>query len=170
VRALAAFSAILAATLLICLLQGPDKLAVPLLWVACLAAQCCPQATRTGWLAWLLTRRATLWLGAVSYPLYLVNEPAQRLLGRALAGAAGGDAAWFSAVWVPGALLLPLGLAWLLHIGIEVPAMRRFHSGARIADGGVVATRGDSLCAAPEWTSPIRSSKSGIPTSRSPTG
>jgi len=158
------FVGVLAATAGLCLLQGADKLAVPLLWVVCLAAQRRPRHTHTGWLAWLLTRREVLWLGAISYPLYLVNEPVQKLLGRALALAAQGDGAWFSAVWVPGALLLPLGLAGLLHVRIEGPAMRRF-AGARVAP-----SPRDSLCAAPGWISRTRLPKSRIPTSRSRTG
>jgi peptidoglycan/LPS O-acetylase OafA/YrhL len=159
------FGAILAATLGLCLLQGADKLVVPLLWVACLAAQCWPRQTRSGWLAWLLTRRVVLWLGAVSYPLYLVNEPAQKLLGRALAGAAGGNAAVFSAAWMPGALLLPLGLAWLLHVKVELPAMQRFRGRPRVA-----AARPDGLCAAPEWISRTRSRMLRTRMSRSRTG
>ncbi len=156
------FAAVLAATLLLCLLQGADKLVVPLLWVACLAAQA--RLRGMGSLAWLLTRPEMLWLGAVSYPLYLVNEPVQKLLGRALAAVAQGDAARFSAVWIPAALLLPVGLAWLLHVGVERPAMRRLRGG-RVAAGPV-----DGLCAAPKWISPTRLPGSRIPTSRSRTG
>ncbi len=165
IPAFATFAAVLSASLLLCLLQGADKLAVPLLWVACLAAQCRPRATRTGWLAWLLTRREMLWLGALSYPLYLVNEPAQKLLGRALAAAAHGDGVAFSAAWVPGALLLPLGLAWLLHVGVELPAMQRFRDRARVA-----ASRHDGLCAAPGWISRIPSRTLRTRMSRSRTG
>jgi peptidoglycan/LPS O-acetylase OafA/YrhL len=158
------FAAVLAATLLLCFLQGPDKLAVPLIWVAVLAAQARPGRTHTVWLAHLLTRPEILWLGAVSYPLYLVNEPAQKLLGRALAAAAQGDAALFSALWIPGAVLLPVGLAWLLHAGIEVPAMRRRRA-PRVA-----RSPPDGLCAAPEWISPTRSPNSRTRMSRSRTG
>ena len=158
------FAGVLAVTLVLCLLHGADKIAVPLLWVACLAAQCVPGPTRTGWVAWMLTRREMLWLGAISYPLYLVNEPAQKLLGRALADTAHGDAAVFSAFWVPGALLLPLGLAWLLHVGIEGPAMRRFRGGR------VALSPADGLCPVPKWTSPGRSPRSRIPRSRSRMG
>jgi peptidoglycan/LPS O-acetylase OafA/YrhL len=160
----AVFVGVLGATLLLSLLQGADKLAVPLLWVACLAAQSLPRQTRTAWLAGLLTRREMLWLGAVSYPVYLVNEPVQKLLGRALALAARGDGAWFSAFWVPAALLLPLGLAWVLHVGVEVPAMRRFR-GPRVA-----AAPADGLFAAPGWISQTRSPRPRTPMSRSRTG
>jgi peptidoglycan/LPS O-acetylase OafA/YrhL len=126
-----AFAAVLAITMLLCLLQGVSKLAVPLVWLACLAAQLLPRQTATGWLAWALTRREMLWLGAVSYPLYLVHAPVQKLLGRALAVASGGDAAWFTALWLPASLLLPLGLAWLLHVWVEVPTMQRYRGAPR---------------------------------------
>jgi peptidoglycan/LPS O-acetylase OafA/YrhL len=158
------FLGVLATTLLLCLLQGVDKLAIPLLWVAVMAAQALPRRTHTGWLAWVLTRRVVLWLGALSYPLYLVNEPVQKLLGRALAAVARGDGAWFSALWIPGALALPLGAAWLLHVGVEMPAMRRLRR-ARVAAGPVAG-----LCAAPTWITPTRAPKSPIPMSRSRTG
>ncbi len=167
---LASFAAVLAATMLLCLLQGAGRLAVPLVWLACLAAQAWPRRTGTGWLAWLLTRREMLWLGALSYPLYLVHAPVQKLLGRALADAAQGDAAWFSMIWLPASLLLPLGLAWLLHVWVEVPAMRRFRPGRRVAPAGVAAAPADSLFAAAGWISQTPSPKPRTPMSRSTTG
>jgi peptidoglycan/LPS O-acetylase OafA/YrhL len=165
-----AFGAVLAATMLLCLLQGAIKLAVPLVWLACLAAQAWPLRTGTGWLAWLLTRREMLWLGAVSYPLYLVHAPVQKLLGRALADAAQGDAALFSAIWLPASLLLPLGLAWLLHEWVEAPGMRRFRPGRRVAPVGVAPAPADSLFAAAGWISQTPSPKPRTPMSRSRTG
>jgi peptidoglycan/LPS O-acetylase OafA/YrhL len=161
-----AFAAVLAITMLLCLLQGASKLAVPLVWLACLAAQLLPRQTATGWLAWALTRREMLWLGAVSYPLYLVHAPVQKLLGRALAVASGGDAAWFTALWLPASLLLPLGLAWLLHVWVEVPTMQRFRGAPR----GVAHAPADGLFAAPGWISQIPSPKPRTPMSRSRTG
>jgi peptidoglycan/LPS O-acetylase OafA/YrhL len=164
------FGAVLAATMLLCLLQGASKLAVPLVWLACLTAQAWPRQTGMGWLTWLLTRREMLWLGAVSYPLYLVHAPVQKLLGRALAGAAQGDAALFSAIWLPASLLLPLGLAWLLHEWVEAPGMRRFRPGRRVAPLGVAAAPADSLFAAAGWISQTPSPKPRTPMSRSRTG
>jgi peptidoglycan/LPS O-acetylase OafA/YrhL len=169
----AAFAAVLAATLLLAVPHGAAKAVVPLLWVVCLAAQC--GAPGLGRLARLLTARPLLWLGAVSYPLYLVNEPVQKLLGRALAARAGGDGVWFSLFWVPGALLLPLGLAWALHAGVEAPAMRRFRARGRPAQGGIVAdgvaaARADTLCAAPGWISQTLSRAISIRMPRSRTG
>ena len=170
----ALFSAVLVATLLLCSANGVDKLAVPLAWVAVLAAQTgaggrAPVLLTTAWLGRWLTGRALLWLGAVSYPLYLVNEPVQKLLGRALAIAAHGNALLFGLAWVPGALLLPLGLAWLLHIWIERPMQRR-GSTYGAAGGRVVGARAEGLCAAPGWISRTHSRDTSIPTSRSPMG
>ena len=82
-------------------------------------------AQRTiGWLAALLQSPPLVWLGAVSYCIYLVHEPVQRLLGVALASLVRGDAALFTALWIPGAVVLPVLAAWWLHVWVEVPAQR----------------------------------------------
>ena len=75
-------------------------------------------------LALPLQSRPLLWLGAVSYCIYLVNEPVQKLLGVALAFFAHGDAALFTALWIPGATILPILAAWWLHQRVELPAQR----------------------------------------------
>lgn len=120
------------AVLGICLLRGggAEKLLPPLAWLLCLAVQALPSG-RLRLPARLLASKALLWLGAVSYPLYLVNEPVQRALGVALAAAAGGSGALFSLLWVPGALALPLLLAAWLHRAVEVPFQRRGRERAR---------------------------------------
>jgi peptidoglycan/LPS O-acetylase OafA/YrhL len=75
-------------------------------------------------LADLLASPPLVWLGAVSYCIYLLNEPVQKLLGVTLAAVAGGNAALFTVGWLPGALLLPLGLGWVLHITVEKAGQR----------------------------------------------
>jgi peptidoglycan/LPS O-acetylase OafA/YrhL len=65
-----------------------------------------------------------VWLGGLSYAIYLVNEPVQKLLGLALARIAGGDGWLFSLLWCPLALALPVAIAAFLHHWIELPAMR----------------------------------------------
>ena len=118
------FTMVLGATLALCWVQGgADKLAAPLVWTLCLAAQLRPRGLLAP-LAAILRSRVLLWLGALSYSLYLVNEPVQKLLGSGLAALAGGDAALFALLWVPLALLLPLLAAWWLHWAIELPALR----------------------------------------------
>jgi peptidoglycan/LPS O-acetylase OafA/YrhL len=125
---------VLVATLTLCALRGGlDKLLPPLLWTACLAAQAVASGSRhwwvlvetpLRWLATLLQSRLLVWLGAVSYCLYLVHEPLERLLGLGLASLMQGNAALFTAIWIPGSIALPLLVAWPLHRWIEVPALR----------------------------------------------
>jgi peptidoglycan/LPS O-acetylase OafA/YrhL len=71
-----------------------------------------------------LQSRPMVWLGATSYCIYLVNEPVQKLLGVALAVAVNGNPTLFTALWIPGAVVLPLVAAWWLHVWIETPALR----------------------------------------------
>jgi peptidoglycan/LPS O-acetylase OafA/YrhL len=136
--ALRLYAAVLAGVLAVCLLRGGfDKLLPPLLWTACLAAQLWSSPQRAGqpgarvlalaqrtirWLAALLQSPPLVWLGAVSYCIYLVHEPVQRLLGIALATLVRGDAPLFTALWIPGAVILPVFAAWWLHARVELPA------------------------------------------------
>ncbi len=76
------------------------------------------------WVAAVLQSRSLVWLGAISYCMYLVNEPVQKLLGVALAMLAHGNATLFTALWIPGATILPILAAWWLHEWIELPAQR----------------------------------------------
>jgi peptidoglycan/LPS O-acetylase OafA/YrhL len=100
---------------------GAGKLAAPLVWTACLMAELGGPLPGTGLLRRVLQARLLLWLGAISYPLYLINEPVQKALGVALSTALPGQAAMFTLLWVPGAILIPIGLGWLLHRTVEVP-------------------------------------------------
>jgi peptidoglycan/LPS O-acetylase OafA/YrhL len=77
-----------------------------------------------GWLAAVLQSKPMLWLGAVSYSIYLANEPVQKLLGVALAVLAQGNATLFIATWIPGSVMLPILAAWSLHEWVELPAQR----------------------------------------------
>jgi peptidoglycan/LPS O-acetylase OafA/YrhL len=139
---------VFAGVLVLCAAQGGiDKLLPPVAWTLCLAVQCSilPRPLREGaggrglgrgsidplslssplrWVAAVLQSRSLVWLGAVSYCTYLVNEPVQKLLGVALAMLAHGDATLFTALWIPGAIILPILAAWWLHEWIELPAQR----------------------------------------------
>ncbi|HEX4174168.1 MAG TPA: hypothetical protein VHY82_17040, partial [Acetobacteraceae bacterium] len=42
-----------------------------------------------------------------------------------------GNAALFTAIWIPGSITLPVLAAWLLHQWIEVPALRAGRALAR---------------------------------------
>jgi peptidoglycan/LPS O-acetylase OafA/YrhL len=99
---------------------GPAKIGAPLLWAVCLTSLW--PGSRAGWLtAKLLCLPPLLWLGAVSYPLYLIHAPIQRGLMLAAGGFAGGDLWRFAWLWVPPAILLPILAAWLLHHLVELP-------------------------------------------------
>jgi peptidoglycan/LPS O-acetylase OafA/YrhL len=67
----------------------------------------------------LLANRPLLWLGAISYPLYLIHQYVGYVLIDHLAGA-GLSLLLSTAI----ALAAVLGLAHLLHIGVEDPAQR----------------------------------------------
>jgi peptidoglycan/LPS O-acetylase OafA/YrhL len=77
---------------------------------------------------------AVQWFGALSYPLYLANEPIQKLLCFLLIRLAAGNAMVFTSMWIPAAVLVPIGAAALLHRYVEQPALRW---GRILARGGI---------------------------------
>jgi len=99
-------------------LSSPEKALVPLLWALAMYAQ------RQPWGA-LLESRVARWLGAISYPLYLLNEPIARALACLLVPLARGDALLFTCLWLPAALLLPIAAAAFAHRHIERRFMRQ---------------------------------------------
>ncbi len=108
----------LAGVALIGLLTSPDKIITPVVWGLIMLANARP------WGA-LLAHPALKYLGSISYPLYLVNEPAQRALALILGPAAHGHGGWFTALFLPAGIVLSLSLAVLLHHAVEVPCMHR---------------------------------------------
>jgi peptidoglycan/LPS O-acetylase OafA/YrhL len=119
------YGIVLISALLLSFPQGGfDKLLPPLFWTLCLTAQLRPDLPGTTFLSAALRVRPILWLGAVSYCTYLANEPIQKLLGVVLSRVASGDPWLFTAIWVPGAILLPLAAAAWLHRSIEAPALQ----------------------------------------------
>jgi peptidoglycan/LPS O-acetylase OafA/YrhL len=160
-RGLGSYLPVLCATLVLCVGRGEtDKLLPPLVWTVCLAAQLMPaDATprqpwayppeRGEWRLWtvgcakatvewplhvaaaMLRSRPLVWLGAMSYGIYLVNEPVQKVLGLALAVVVRGDGRLFAMLWLPGAAALPILVAWALHVWIETPALRHGRTLAR---------------------------------------
>lgn len=125
------FAVVVAVALALCLArENTLKSFVPLIWVACLCAQVARARVGHAWpgfrsIGALLDGSLPRWLGGISYSLYLVNEPLQKLLGIALAALANGDALMFSTLWLPGAVLVPLGVAWWLRTWIELPTLRQ---------------------------------------------
>jgi peptidoglycan/LPS O-acetylase OafA/YrhL len=98
----------------------PGRAFIPLAWALMLGVQ-----ARDGFpvLGALLESRTAQYLGAISYPLYLVNEPVQRALMLLASRLAHGNGTLFTWLWLPPALLAPLGVAALLHHGVEKPVM-----------------------------------------------
>lgn len=133
----------LAATLALCALQGGiEQLLPPVAWTACLAMQvrsnmnlareAAPSPASfspASWarcmsLAGILQSKPLVWLGSVSYCIYLTNEPIQKLLGVALAMLVHGNGMLFALAWLPASVALPLLASWWLHEWIELPAQR----------------------------------------------
>ena len=103
-----AFPLCLLGTCLLGLMEGPGKAFIPFAWAAIMLAQ------TQDWGAFL--ESGTLrYLGAISYPLYLVNEPVQRALALLLKPWALLDAGLFTDLWLPLALLAPIAVAVVLH-------------------------------------------------------
>jgi peptidoglycan/LPS O-acetylase OafA/YrhL len=103
-------------------LSGVEKALPPLVWLVVVLAQ------RARWGA-VLERAPVLWLGAVSYPLYLLNEPVQRGLALVIAPLANGNGDVFTAVWLPLAVLGPVVAAAVLHHEVE----QKFLRGKKVA-------------------------------------
>ena len=152
-RSMQSFAVVLAATLMLCAASGNvGKMLPPLIWTLCLTAQLNPG--RLAMIASPLRWRSVQWFGAVSYPIYLANEPIQKAICYVLIHFAAGDAAKFTALWIPAAVLVPIGVAALLHRYVETPAVRW---GRGLARGGVrpaVATAGDIDSPQPSWPGP----------------
>jgi peptidoglycan/LPS O-acetylase OafA/YrhL len=99
------------------------KMIPPLAWTACLLMQLAPsfRLLRIGRSA--LASPICLWLGALSYCIYLVNEPIHKVIGVTLAGLAHGDAALFTLIWIPAAIGVPILVSAALHAWLEQPAL-----------------------------------------------
>ncbi|MGH7153352.1 MAG: acyltransferase family protein [Acetobacteraceae bacterium] len=117
---MARYGTVLVCTTILCWLQGGAiKVIAPLVWTACLGAQMRPEMPGLRNLSKLLRSRLLLWLGALSYCIYLANEPVQKLLGVELAHMLPGSALLFTIVWLPAAVMAPIGVAWALHRTVE---------------------------------------------------
>jgi peptidoglycan/LPS O-acetylase OafA/YrhL len=116
---------------------------VPLAWTLCLGFER-PDAApaivrpvlRQGYR--LLTTPALLGAGRISYPLYLIHAPIQRLLMLWLGPLAHGDWGRFTLLWVGPAFALPILAAVLVHAWVEEP-LRRW-SRARLAEQATAVT------------------------------
>jgi peptidoglycan/LPS O-acetylase OafA/YrhL len=126
---------VLAGCMLVCATEGPPVKALPpLVWTLCLVIQLWPEIPVLRVVNRVLRSRVAQYLGAVSYCLYLVNEPIQKLAGGLLSWLAAGNAVVFTLLWLPVAIALPLLAAACLHVHIEVPGLRWGRSIARRPD------------------------------------
>ncbi|OYV33836.1 MAG: hypothetical protein B7Z81_10865, partial [Acidocella sp. 20-61-6] len=86
------------------LLAGPEKALVPLAWAVIMLAQFHTFGA-------VLEHRALQFLGAISYPLYLINEPMQRAMAMVVLLFTHGSALAFSLAWLPLSIVLSLAAA-----------------------------------------------------------
>src|ERR1700712_3104050 len=83
--ALRRYAAVLSACTVICFANGTfGKMLPPLVWTLCLMVQMRPDTTGLRLAGLLLRSRTARYLGAISYCLYLVNEPIHKIVGSAL--------------------------------------------------------------------------------------
>lgn len=124
-KALPRYAVVLVASLLICATQDAvGKLLPPLAWTVCLWVQMNPHRGILGLAGGVFRCRPVQYLGAVSYCLYLVNEPIHKIIAPALGRIAAGDSIAFSLLWLPLATGLPIVAASWLHTHLEAPALR----------------------------------------------
>jgi peptidoglycan/LPS O-acetylase OafA/YrhL len=122
--ALRGYGIVLAAVLAMCAtLESFGKMLPPLAWTLCLLVQMRPRTPGIGWAGRLLRSSAARYLGAISYCVYLVNEPIHKITGALLSRLVNSDALVFTVLWVPLAIGLPLLAAAGLHRYLEAPAM-----------------------------------------------
>jgi peptidoglycan/LPS O-acetylase OafA/YrhL len=100
--------------------HAPAKALTPLFWAVVLLAQRHPRMIL---LPALLDHPVAQYLGAISYPLYLVNMPIQRACAMAVLPFAHHDPVLFTTLWLPWALLLPIPAAIALHVWVEAPGL-----------------------------------------------
>ena len=101
----------------------------PLAWALMVWLQRQPDQRLTRPLVALLNHRTTQWLGAISYPLYLLNEPIGRVTARVIGIATHAHTLWFTLLWLPLSIGLSIGCAAMLHYQVE----RRFMRARRTA-------------------------------------
>jgi peptidoglycan/LPS O-acetylase OafA/YrhL len=101
----------------------PSKALIIVVWLAALAAQC---VAGVPVLPRLLDSRPAQYLGAISYPLYLLNEPVQWAAAMVVAPFAHGHISFFTVIWLPLAIAGPIIAAAVMHRWVERPFMHGF--------------------------------------------
>jgi peptidoglycan/LPS O-acetylase OafA/YrhL len=135
------YGLMLLATLAVCATQGTaGKMLPPLFWTFCLAVQMAPAVPGLRLTGALLRCRTARYFGAISYCLYLVNEPIHKVAGAALGRFAAGDSLLFTALWIPVAIGGPVLVSAWLHVYLEAPALRWGRGVARRWTANQIAT------------------------------
>jgi peptidoglycan/LPS O-acetylase OafA/YrhL len=107
--------------------DGPmmEEKSLPLLiWALVVSTQHAPERRCFQPVATVLGHPAVQWLGAISWPFYLLNEPVSRALALIIGMATDQNKLWFSLLWLPLSLALSIGLAALRHYQVERRFMR----------------------------------------------
>lgn len=123
-RALWPFVAATAVAVALGAAGGLGKALPPLAWMLAVAIQRAPTTRPLRPFARILGSAPMLWLGSISYPLYLVNEPVARGLALLLGRVGVADPALFAALWLPAALVASVAAAASLHYTVELSFMR----------------------------------------------
>jgi len=123
--ALGRYLVVLSMSMAICSAQGMfGKMLPPLIWTFCLMVEMRPNTAGFRLAGLMLRSRMAAYLGSISYCLYLVNEPIHKVAAGVLGRLADGDSTWFTALWIPVALGVPLLVSAWLHMHLETPALR----------------------------------------------
>jgi peptidoglycan/LPS O-acetylase OafA/YrhL len=137
---------VLAASLAICMTEGGiGKMLPPLVWTFCVAVQMRPGIVGLRQVNAMLSCRTARYFGAISYCVYLVNEPIHKVVGEILSRFADGNSVLFTLLWIPLSIGLPLLAAAWLHVWLEAPALRWGREFARRRSSG----RGSATVQAP---------------------
>jgi peptidoglycan/LPS O-acetylase OafA/YrhL len=120
------FGVVFAGACLLSLFSGDSwKVFTPVIWGAVLWLQMRASGSKVMEPGALLDWRVVQWLGEISYPLYLVNEPVQRACAMLVAPLVHGDAAAFTAIWLPMAVVAPVLAAAWVHRFVEAPMLAK---------------------------------------------
>jgi peptidoglycan/LPS O-acetylase OafA/YrhL len=123
--ALTSYALFLAASLAVCATQGSiGKMIPPIAWTVCLAVQMQPKVAVLRAASNLLRSPVAQYLGAISYCLYLVNEPIHKIVSAAISSYADSNGLLFTLLWIPASIGLPLLASGWIHARLEAPALQ----------------------------------------------
>jgi peptidoglycan/LPS O-acetylase OafA/YrhL len=92
--------------------------------------------------------RLGLFVGALSFPLYIIHYPVARLMLISIGSLSPMSRASFLTVWLPATIALSYAGAWLLHVRAEIPGTRHGKQIAERRDKGHANRAGHSALSA----------------------